>query len=318
MRKWKENKVDEQYLKIAHSIIVEGHTKSNRTGIDTKSLFGKTLDFDLNEGFPVLTSKRVYWKSSFAEILWMLSGSTNISQLANCAKKAWQPWANKNGEIGSAYGKQFRNWTTYYPSFDLLPKHLKEKISPDNFNMNLNPEWEDLIMVKDEYGKFLYWEYKIDQVKKIQYILRNDPNSRRAVISLWNNSELEDMALEPCHFSSIYNVSEGNKLNCNLILRSSDVCLGLPWNICMYALITNILAHCCNLNLGHLRISIADAHIYINHIQGLSQQLDAKTYPLPKLKFLKPEIKEFDEFTYKDFELIDYNHSSPISFEVAV
>ena len=313
-----KNKADGQYLNHCYDILNNGSRKENRTGVDTISKFGKFLEFDLNEGFPCLTSKKVFFKTSIAEMLWMMSGSTNINTMPSFARKTWSAWASENGEIGSAYGKQMRDFVSYFPTFNLLPKHLKEKISPDNFDINLNPEWESLIMVKNQTGNFSYYEYHVDQLKKIQWQLRTNPNDRRIILDLWSLADLEDMALMPCHFSSVFNVSEGNKLNCLLTIRSSDCALGLPFNIIMYSLLVNILAHCCNLKLGYLKIAIADAHIYTNHIEGISQQINAETYALPHLNFLNPEIKDFDKFTYKDFELVNYQHSELIKFDVAV
>jgi len=275
-----------QYLDLLRHVRDEGVFKGDRTGTGTRSVFGYQMRFDLSEGFPLVTTKRIHFKSVAYELLWFLRGETNTRYLKENGVSIWDEWADASGELGPVYGYQWRSWP-----------------APD--------------------GR------KIDQIREVMAQIRNNPDSRRIIVSAWNPADLPDetvsprenvaagrMALAPCHAFFQFYVSEG-RLSCQLYQRSADIFLGVPFNIASYALLTHMLAQVCGLQPGDFIHTLGDAHIYSNHEEQIALQLSRQPYPLPQLR-LNPEVKDLFAFDYEDFELIDYRHHPHIKGVVAV
>ena len=263
----------EQYLSLIRRILNEGEQKGDRTGTGTLSVFGHQMRFDLNNGFPCITTKKLHLKSIIHELLWFLKGDTNIKYLNDNGVRIWDEWADENGNLGHVYGYQWRSWPT-----------------PD--------------------GKH------IDQIKKIIDQLKNNPNSRRIIVSAWNVGEIENMALPPCHTFFQFYVSD-NKLSCQLYQRSADIFLGVPFNIASYALLTMMVAQVCDYKLGDFVHTLGDAHIYTNHFEQTKLQLTRQPKKLPKM-IINKKVKNIFDFKYEDFELVNYEHHPHIKGKVAV
>jgi thymidylate synthase len=275
-----------QYLDLLRHVRENGTFKGDRTGTGTYSVFGYQMRFDLSEGFPLVTTKKIHFKSVVHELLWFLKGDTNTQYLKDNGVRIWDEWADENGDLGPVYGFQWRNWP------------------------NANGA-------------------SVDQVKQVVEQLKSNPNSRRIIISAWNPSDLPDetispqqnvkegrMALAPCHAFFQFYVSEG-KLSCQLYQRSADIFLGVPFNIASYALLTLMLAQVCGLEPGDFVHTLGDAHLYTNHQEQVELQLSRDPLPLPQMK-INPEIKDIFDFTFDDFELVDYQHHEHIKGIVAV
>jgi len=270
-----------QYLDLVKTVLKNGHTKTNRTGVKTLMCFGYHYKVDLQKGFPLLTTKKVFFNSIIRELLWYLKGETHIRNLREHTK-IWDSWTNenKNWEIGKMYGYQWVNW---------------EKFSE-------NPET----------GKIK--KTFINQIDETIKLIKNNPDSRRMVVTAWNPSVLDEIALPSCHAFFIFNVTNG-KLNCHLTQRSGDIALGIPFNLACYATLTQMIAQETNLELGEFSHYINDAHIYENHIEGLEEQLKRNPLPLSLLKITK---KPFWSLEFEDFKLNNYTHHPIIKFPVAV
>ena len=273
----------QQYHDLLKHIIAYGIEKGDRTGTGTKSIFGYQMRFNLQDGFPLVTTKKVHLKSIIYELLWFLKGDTNIGYLKENGVRIWNEWADENGNLGPVYGHQWRNW---------------------------NSE-------------------EIDQIKELIRTLKNDPNSRRMLVSAWNPSVLPDTsksfsdnvangkaALPPCHAFFQFYVAD-NKLSCQLYQRSADVFLGVPFNIASYALLCMMVAHVCGLEYGDFIHTFGDVHIYNNHMEQVELQLSRDIRALPKM-ILNPDIKSIDDFTFDDFTLENYNPHPAIKAAVAV
>jgi thymidylate synthase len=263
----------QQYQQLLQFILDKGTQKTDRTGTGTISYFGYQMRFDLSEGFPLVTTKKVHLKSIIYELLWFLRGETNIKYLKENNVSIWDEWADKNGELGPVYGKQWRNWE------------------------GANGEVIDQIS---------------DAIKQI----KNNPDSRRIIVSAWNVAELSQMALMPCHSLFQFYVVDG-KLSCQLYQRSADVFLGVPFNIASYALLTMMMAQVCNLGVGDFIHTFGDVHIYNNHLEQVKLQLSRKPYPLPTMK-LNPSVKNIFDFKFEDFALENYQFHPAIKAPVAV
>ena len=263
----------QQYLDLMKRVMQEGTLKADRTGTGTKSVFGHQMRFDLSEGFPCITTKKLHLKSIIHELLWFLKGETNIKYLKENGVRIWDEWADENGDLGKVYGYQWRSWP-----------------SPD--------------------GKH------IDQISQVLETLKNNPDSRRIIVSAWNVGEIENMALPPCHAFFQFYVANG-KLSCQLYQRSADIFLGVPFNIASYALLTMMIAQVCNLKLGDFIHTMGDAHIYTNHFDQVKLQLSRECKKLPTMK-INPEIKNIFDFTFTDFKLIDYEFHPHIKGKVAI
>ncbi|HZW38024.1 MAG TPA: thymidylate synthase [Ignavibacteriaceae bacterium] len=277
-----------QYLDLVNTVINEGIRKPSRTGIDTISYFGAFYKVDLSKGFPLLTTKKMEWKSLLYEVLWYLSGENHIRNLRKHTK-IWDAWADEEGNLETAYGYFWR----HFPSAK-----------------------------KDENGN-----WQVTEVDQIQYVIdeiKRNPFSRRLVVSAWEPGNATKSKLPPCHYSFAFNVNDG-KLNCHLTQRSGDIALGIPFNLAAYSILTQIIAQETNLELGHFAHTIIDAHIYVadegtpmeryDHLKGLKEQLKREPLPLSKLIIKK---KPINELSFEDFELVDYKSYDKIKFEVAV
>jgi thymidylate synthase len=272
-----------QYLDLIEHVVKNGVEKSDRTGTGTKSVFGYQMRFDLSEGFPMVTTKKLHTKSIIYELLWFLNGDTNIDYLKDNGVKIWDDWADENGDLGPVYGFQWRNWNN------------------DN----------------------------IDQISELIQTIKTNPESRRMLISAWNPSVLPDTsksfsenvsngkaALPPCHAFFQFYVSN-NKLSCQLYQRSADIFLGVPFNIASYALLTHMIAHVCNLDVGDFVHTFGDAHIYNNHINQINLQLSREPRKLPTLK-IKRKVESIFDFKFEDFEIINYDPHPHIKGLVSV
>ena len=263
----------QQYLELMRHVDEKGSERMDRTGTGIKSVFGHQMRFDLQKGFPLLTTKKVHWKSVVYELLWLLSGDTNIKFLKDNGIRIWDEWADEKGELGSVYGKQWRRWE--------------------------NKEGE-----------------VIDQIQTAIDAIKHNPTSRRIIVNAWNVGELEEMALPPCHMMFQFFVAEG-KLSCQLYQRSCDVFLGLPFNIASYALLTHMIAQQCELEVGEFVWTGGDVHLYSNHAEQTKEQLSREPYSLCELKIhRKPH--SINDYTFEDFELIDYQAHPLIKGKVAV
>ena len=272
-----------QYLDLVTHVLENGNIKGDRTGTGTKSVFGYQMRFDLSEGFPMVTTKKVHLKSIIHELLWLLKGDTNIEYLKNNGVKIWDAWADENGDLGPVYGHQWRNW---------------------------NSE-------------------EIDQIADVIETLKNNPDSRRMMVSAWNPSVMPDTsvsftenvannkaALPPCHAFFQFYVADG-KLSCQLYQRSADLFLGVPFNIASYALLVMMMAQVCGYEAGEFIHTFGDVHIYNNHKEQIELQLSREIRALPKMK-LNPKVKNIFDFTFDDFELINYNPHPVIRGKVSV
>ncbi len=261
------------YHDLLKHILVNGSVKTDRTGTGTKSCFGYQLRFNLADGFPMVTTKKLHLKSIIYELLWFLQGDTNINYLTKNGVGIWNEWADENGNLGPVYGKQWRSW---------------EGANGQTF----------------------------DQIKDILHQLKNNPDSRRMIVSAWNVADLPKMALMPCHSLFQFYVADG-KLSCQLYQRSADVFLGVPFNIASYALLTMMMAQVSGLAYGDFVHSFGDVHIYNNHIEQVHLQLSRKPFPLPTMK-LNPSVKDIFDFTFNDFTLENYQSHPGIKAPVAV
>lgn len=262
-----------QYLDLLKKILDEGLEKQDRTNTGTKSLFGYQMRFDLSEGFPLVTTKKVHLKSIIYELLWILNGDTNIKYLHDNRVSIWDEWADENGDLGPVYGRQWRSWQT---------------------------------------GDGEH----IDQISDVIESIRNNPDSRRHIVSAWNPSDIRKMALPPCHTLFQFYVANG-QLSCQLYQRSADVFLGVPFNIASYALLTMMIAQVTGLIPGEFVHTFGDVHIYSNHIEQVNIQLQRTPRLLPVMEINK-EVKSIFDFKYEDFNLTGYDPYPAIKAEVAV
>ncbi len=262
-----------QYLDLLQEIMDHGTVKSDRTGVGTKSIFGHQMRFDLSEGFPLLTTKKVHLRSIIHELLWFISGDTNIGYLHDNKVSIWDEWADANGDLGPVYGKQWRSWDT-----------------PDGRS--------------------------IDQLSEVIETIKRNPDSRRMIVCAWNPSDVDKMALPPCHCFFQFYVADG-RLSCQLYQRSADTFLGVPFNIASYALLTMMIAQVCGLEPGEFVHTTGDTHIYLNHFDQVREQLSRTPRPLPVMK-LNPEVKDIFRFRYEDFTLEGYDPWPAIKAPVAV
>ena len=262
-----------QYLDLLRHVLEKGDEKSDRTGTGTKSVFGWQMRFDLNDGLPLLTTKKLHLKSIIHELLWFIKGDTNISYLRENNVSIWDEWADENGDLGPVYGKQWRRWDT-----------------PD--------------------GR------KLDQLNDIINEIKNNPNSRRMIVSAWNPADVGSMALPPCHCLFQFYVAN-NKLSCQLYQRSADIFLGVPFNIASYSILTHMIANVTGLSVGDFVHTLGDVHLYTNHFEQTRLQLSRASKKLPKLKISKRR-SDINEFRFEDFEITDYDPYPNIPAPVAV
>ena len=256
----------QQYLDLVQTVLETGAVKGDRTGTGTISIFGTQTRYDLRDGFPLLTTKKVFFRSVVRELLWFLKGSTNIRDLKHT--KIWNPWADESGELGPIYGYQWRNWGGT----------------------------------------------GIDQIQDAISQIKNNPTSRRIIVSAWNVADLPEMALPPCHLLFQFNVCN-SRLDCQLYQRSADLALGVPFNVASYALLMTMIAQQCGLTPGVFVHTIGDCHIYSNHVEGLKKQLTRNPYKLPSVHIAN---KPIDGIAFEDITLCDYRHHPFLRFEISV
>jgi thymidylate synthase len=262
-----------QYLDYLQHVLSHGVRKVDRTGVGTLSVFGYQMRFNLSDGFPMVTTKKLHTKSIFHELLWFLRGETNIKYLNDNGVSIWNEWANETGDLGPVYGKQWRAW-----------------------------ESND--------GRV------IDQMSEVINQIKTNPNSRRLIVNAWNVGEINKMALPPCHLLFQFYVAD-NKLSCQLYQRSVDSFLGLPFNIASYSLLTHMVAQQCDLEVGDFVWTGGDCHIYLNHLEQVKLQMSRTPLPLPQLHIKRKPASIFD-YTYDDFEILNYQSHPHIKGEVAV
>lgn len=263
----------QQYQQLLKHVLEHGTKKSDRTGTGTYSVFGYQMRFDLAQGFPLLTTKKLHTRSIFHELLWFLKGDTNIQYLKDNKVTIWDEWADENGDLGPVYGKQWRSWETTD-------------------------------------GR------KIDQISNVIEQIKKNPDSRRLMVVAFNPSEVDKMALPPCHAFFQFYVANG-KLSCQLYQRSADVFLGVPFNIASYALLIHMVAQVCDLQPGEFIHTLGDAHLYSNHIEQAKLQLTRDCKTLPQLK-LNPAVKNIFDFKFEDIEIVGYEPHAAIKADIAV
>jgi thymidylate synthase len=262
-----------QYLDFLRHIRQHGARKDDRTGTGTLSVFGYQMRFDLAEGFPLVTTKKLHLRSIIYELLWFIRGETNVEYLHEHGVSIWDEWADKDGNLGPVYGKQWRSW----PTAD---------------------------------GR------TIDQLARVVDQLKSNPNSRRILVSAWNVGELDQMALLPCHALFQFYVAD-KRLSCQLYQRSADALLGVPFNVASYALLTHMVAQQCDLNVGDFVWTGGDCHLYLNHLEQADLQLSRSPYSLPHLAIRRKPPSLF-EYSFEDFEILDYHHHAAIKAPIAV
>ncbi len=289
-----------QYLELCKDVLDKGLEKGDRTGVGTISTFGYQMRFDLNEGFPIITTKKVHLKSVIYELLWFINGDTNIKYLVDNGVSIWNDWPYEkyrnsdsfNGETMKEFAQKIKDSQAFADEFgDLGPVYGKQ--------------WRD------------FNGQGIDQLADLVDGLKNNPNSRRHILCAWNPAQIDQMSLPPCHSFIQFYVSSDNKLSCQLYQRSADIFLGVPFNISSYALMTMMLAQVCDLGLGEFVHTIGDAHIYSNHLEQIELQLSRDPKPLPTMK-INPEVKSIFDFKFEDFELVGYDSHPMIKGKVAV
>ncbi len=262
-----------QYLELMRHVRDHGTRKEDRTGTGTVSVFGYQMRFDLADGFPLVTTKKLHLRSIIHELLWFLKGDTNIRYLHDNKVSIWDEWADENGDLGPVYGSQWRSW----PAAD---------------------------------GRH------IDQVSQVIDQIRNNPDSRRIIVSAWNVGEIDNMALPPCHAFFQFYVANG-RLSCQLYQRSADIFLGVPFNVASYALLLQMMAQVTGLKAGDFVHTLGDAHLYLNHLEQTDLQLARTPHVLPKMR-INPDVQDLFAFTFDDFELVGYDPQPHIKAPVAV
>lgn len=262
-----------QYLDLLKHVLENGSQRGDRTGVGTISVFGHQMRFDLSQGLPVVTTKKLHLRSIIHELLWFLNGDTNIQYLKDNKVSIWDEWADKNGDLGPVYGKQWRRWETAD-------------------------------------GRV------VDQISNVIEQIKNNPYSRRLIVSAWNVGELEKMALAPCHVLFQFYVDNG-KLSCQLYQRSVDSFLGLPFNAVSYSILTHLVAEQCDLKVGDFVWTGGDVHLYLNHLEQTRLQLEREPYHLPKLEIKRKPTSIFD-YKFEDFEIVNYQSHPGISAPIAV
>jgi len=304
--------METQYLNALKNILENGTTKQDRTGTGTISLFGMQQRYNLADAFPAVTTKRLAWRSVVSELLWLLEGSGDEKRLreilygsaesskttiwtANATAPYWRPKARFEGDLGRVYGVQWRHWRT--------PVVHKAETFRDDFGNHY-----------DRQGHVHFRE--TDQLLNLIEGIKQDPDGRRHILSAWNPGELEAMALPPCHVMAQFNVTEG-RLSCMMFQRSCDMFLGVPFNIASYSLLTHLIAQVCHLEVGEFVHVLGDAHIYLNHVEQVKEQLKREPFPAPQL-WLNPDITDITKFTMADIKLVDYQSHDTIRADMAV
>jgi thymidylate synthase len=296
------------YLNALHQVLDQGQVKDDRTGVGTISYFGMQQRYDLSKSFPAVTTKKLAWKACVGELLWFIEGSGDERRLAelthgtaegkvtiwtpNALAPYWKPKAKFEGDLGRVYGVQWRHWNRYVEQKDMGPAHLGgTRVACD--------------------------KHEVDQLLDLINGIKQDPHGRRHILSAWNVSDLDQMALPPCHIIAQFYVSKDGKLSCQMYQRSCDMFLGVPFNIASYSLLTAMIAQVCGLQVGEFVHVLGDAHIYLNHVEQVKEQLTREPLPAPTL-WLNPDIKDITKFTMADIRLDGYESHQAIKAEMAV
>jgi thymidylate synthase len=301
-----------QYLDALQQVLEQGEQRDDRTGVGTRSLFGMQQRYNLAESFPAVTTKKLAWKACVGELLWMIEGSGSERRLAeithgtadgkatiwtpNALAPYWKPNAKFEGDLGRVYGVQWRHWRTY--------EHREAGSYTNDFGHTYSTPGG-------------VQEREVDQLLDLINGIKQDPHGRRHIISAWNPGELKAMALPPCHMFAQFYVSKDNRLSCQMYQRSCDMFLGVPFNIASYSLLTHLIAQVCNLDVGEFVHVLGDAHIYLNHVEQVKEQLDREPLPAPQL-LLNPDVTNIFDFTMSDIQLEGYQSHSSIKAEMAV
>jgi thymidylate synthase len=296
------------YLNALSQVLNNGEVRNDRTGVGTIGLFGLQQRYNLAENFPAVTTKKLAWKSMLGELLWMIEGSGNERRLAeithgtsdgtvtiwtsNALAPYWQPHAKHEGDLGRVYGVQWRHWNKDTVRKDMGSAHLGgTRLAVDRT--------------------------EVDQLANLIEGIKTDPFGRRHIITAWNPGELDQMALPPCHMFAQFYVSKDRKLSCQMYQRSCDMFLGVPFNIASYSVFTHMIAQVCDLDVGELVHVLGDAHIYLDHVEQVKEQLAREPRPAPQL-WINPDIKSIDRFTMEDVKLVDYQSHDTIKARMAV
>ena len=298
-----------EYLKLLRHVLEEGKFKADRTGTGTYSVFGAQTRFDLREGFPVLTTKKLHLRSIIYELLWFLRGERNIRYLQQNKVTIWDEWADEKGDLGPVYGKQWRNWVKASRG---RKSTRPVETQPPLFDFGESAEGA----VIEPAGPRVRSKHGIDQVARVIEEIKRNPDSRRLIVSAWNVADIDSMALPPCHALFQFYVSDG-ALSCQLYQRSADIFLGVPFNIASYALLTLMVAQVCGLKPGEFVHTFGDLHLYANHIDQAKEQLTREPRPQPQMK-VNPAVKNIDQFKFEDFELLGYDPHPAIKAPIAV
>lgn len=287
-----------QYLDLCQKILEDGQQKSDRTNTGTLSIFGHQMRFDLAQGFPLLTTKKLYTRAIVHELLWFISGDTNITYLVRNKVNIWNEWA----------------YERFKKSMDYKGESINEFIELIKTN-------DDFAVIHGELGPVYGQQWRnfngVDQLQNIIDLIKYNPDSRRILLSAWNPSEINEMALPPCHVLMQFYVSNDKKLSCQLYQRSADVFLGVPFNIASYALLTHLIADVCGLKVGEFVHTLGDTHIYLNHVEQVKLQLSRNPYPLCQLEILNHH-DNIQDYKYEDIKFIDYQSHPSIKGEIAV
>lgn len=280
-----------QYHEMLSHILINGKARGDRTGTGTVSVFGYQMRFDLNDGFPLLTTKKVFTKGIIHELLWFLKGDTNTKYLTDNGVHIWDEWADEEGDLGPVYGSQWRSWRGNWQDHSFYCTASESVIADGDYKI-------------------------IDQIANVIKQIKSNPEGRRHIVTAWNPNEVEHMALPPCHCLFQFYVQDG-KLSCQLYQRSADAFLGVPFNIASYALLTHMIAQQCNLGVGEFIHTFGDLHIYSNHVEQVELQLSRAFRDLPTLKInRKPE--SIDDYEFEDFEIVGYDPHPAIKAPIAV
>lgn len=308
--------MEQQYLQLLHDVLLHGEDRMDRTGVGTRSVFGRQIRCNLSDGFPALTTKKLFWKPMVAELLWFLEGSGDERRLAeiqhgtrdssastiwtaNAQADYWKPKSKFDGDVGRIYGVQWRKWQSY------------RLVSANDSIQHDDPNQTTTFFNAKVQG------WKTDQIAKIINSLKNNPADRRMVLTAFNAGEIDEMALPPCHMFAQFHCSDKGRLSCQVYIRSNDLFLGLPFNIASYALLTHMLAQVTGKKVGDLIITIGDAHIYLNHIEQVKEQLTRTPFKAPFL-MLNPDVTDIDKFTMGDIVLMNYESHPAIKAPMAV
>ncbi|MCM2371222.1 thymidylate synthase [Aporhodopirellula aestuarii] len=288
------------YLELLDEVLHQGLDRDDRTGVGTRSLFGRQMRFDLADGFPLLTTKKLHVRSIIYELLWFLRGETNIRWLKENGVSIWDEWADADGELGPVYGHQWRSWPARSAEPSRTSDSATKNKSAAKSNTAANNSDRDVI----------------DQIAWVENEIRTNPQSRRLIVSAWNVADVPHMALPPCHLMFQFYVA-GGRLSCQMYQRSADLFLGVPFNIASYALLTTMMAKVTGLEPGEFVHTLGDVHLYSNHYAQAREQLTRTPRPRPKL-IINRDVASIDDFRFEDFELIDYDPHPHIKAPVAV